>query len=58
VRFGFAAPIYSHVARNTTVVPGNTKAENFTDEIIGEMYRRIAVEIAVAKHLITASASI
>lgn len=58
--FGFLAGVpsmYSQVAKKTTIVPGMTIAVMDTPNRIGEIYKSKAVEIAVAKHLITASAS-
>lgn len=49
--------MYSQVAKKTTIVPGMTIAVMDTPNRIGEIYKSKAVEIAVAKHLITASAS-
>lgn len=58
--FGFLAGVpsmYSQVAKKTTIVPGMTIAVMDTPNRIGEIYKSKAVEMAVAKHLITASAS-
>ena len=48
--------MYSQVAAKTVILPGMTRNERGTWKIIGAIYKRIPVEMAVAKHLMRASA--
>jgi hypothetical protein len=56
--FGGGLSIYSQDAMNTTTVPGRTRKPRLVPKSIGEIYSKIPVAKAVAKHLMTASASI
>jgi len=57
-RFGAGDSVYSHEVMKTIKPPGMMSGAIVVPNRMGEMYKRIPVATAVARHLMTALASI